>query len=542
MTGVQRGLSACLALALLVVHAADTPARGAQSDLAAELQRLSAGRADLMALYAPGHYRPMWLGADLRPTGQSRDALRLLQHASDDGLAPSDYATADLQARALAIAADGPSGNVGLAEFDAALSRAALRYMTDLSVGRVDSSRAGFEPAASSSDRLDMPALLRDALARGQLVVVARSPVPRAAQYRALATELSRHRTLAAHPWPPLMPVERSVHPNEPYAGTSEVWRRLVLLGDAPADLAAPSDSNYAGSIVEAVRRFQRRHGLDPDGVIGRLTLAALAVTPAQRARQIELAMERQRWLPRDPAGRLIVVNIPMFRLLAWDTQPSSGAARFTTDVIVGRAAKTETPEFSARLVEVIFRPAWNVPLSIVRKEIIPALRRDPAYLQRHDMELVTGYGNAERTVSPTPDVFALLRSGGVRIRQRPGPANSLGLVRLSLPNPHDVYIHATPAQALFALSRRDLSHGCVRAKDPVGLAEWVLAAEEGWDRARVEGAMHADVSSRVPLRESILVVFVYSTAEVELDTGSMIFAEDVYGRDAQLDAALRSR
>ncbi|MEQ1729592.1 MAG: L,D-transpeptidase family protein, partial [Vicinamibacterales bacterium] len=193
-------------------------------------------------------------------------------------------------------------------------------------------------------------------------------------------------------------------------------------------------------------------------------------------------------------------------------------------------------------LAEIIYRPFWNVPTSILGEEILPRLAIDPGYLQREQMELVAGQGDQSPVVAPTPENLARLRTGSVRLRQRPGPANSLGLIKFSFPNENDVYMHGTPAQALFALSRRDFSHGCVRVEDPIGLAEWVLREQSGWDRERIASAMQADVSSRVAIRVPVRVMLLYSTAAVLLDSGDVAFADDIYGHDGRLDQALRGR
>jgi murein L,D-transpeptidase YcbB/YkuD len=229
--------------------------------------------------------------------------------------------------------------------------------------------------------------------------------------------------------------------------------------------------------------------------------------------------MERLRWLPDRDSDRLIGVNIPMFRL--WAIQGDSPA--FTSEVIVGRAVRTRTPVFVDALERIIFRPFWNVPPSIVRNEIGPAMRRDPDYLRKHNMEIV-GEGS------------------GLRIRQRPGPSNSLGLIKFEFPNGDNVYMHGTPAQQLFGRPRRDFSHGCIRVADPVALATWVLSTEEGWTRDRIVAAMNGKDTSSVTLARPIRVVLFYVTALLLPEDGTIHFAEDIYHHDIALDRALRQR
>lgn len=238
--------------------------------------------------------------------------------------------------------------------------------------------------------------------------------------------------------------------------------------------------------------------------------------------RQIELAMERLRWLPDLNGSRLLVVNIPMFGLWTFEEDRAGGTPSIEMNVIVGRATTTRTPVFEADLRSIVFRPSWNVPDSIVRNEILPALRRDPRYLEKHDMELTRS-------------------AGRVSVRQRPGPGNALGLVKFVFPNPHNVYMHATPAPALFGEERRDFSHGCVRVEDPVALAVWALAGEGGWTREQVVTAMDATTTQTVVLRRPVRVVLFYTTAVYTTDTGAVRFADDIYGYDARLETALKA-
>jgi len=301
-----------------------------------------------------------------------------------------------------------------------------------------------------------------------------------------------------------------------------------------------PSEaSTYNGAVVEAVQRFQRRHGLLPDGVLGKETQAALRVPLSWRVRQIELALERLRWLPHVGDARLLAVNIPMFHLWGWDQIPENGAPSFGTGVIVGRALNTQTPVFVEEMRYIIFRPYWNIPPSILRHETLPAIERDPNYLQRQDMEIVSGPGDNARPVALTAESIAQLRRGTLRVRQRPGPKNSLGLVKFVFPNDENVYMHGTPAPQLFSRARRDFSHGCVRVEDPVALAEWVLKGEPAWTRDRILAAMNGDRSQRVDLTRPIQVILFYVTAVVMPEDGTIRFAEDIYGHDIGLDRAL---
>jgi L,D-transpeptidase YcbB len=259
------------------------------------------------------------------------------------------------------------------------------------------------------------------------------------------------------------------------------------------------------------VKRFQIRHGLDPDGVIGKSTAAAL---------QVPLS----------------------WRVWAWDLLPPNGAPLVGMNAIVGRALRTPTPVLIGEIDEVIFRPFWNVPRSILLGEVLPKIERDPDYLRREDMEIVRSVdGDGSPRLGVTSATLAGLRSGALRVRQRPGPKNALGLIKFEFPNKEGVYLHGTPAQALFAKSRRDFSHGCVRVADPVALAEWVLRDRAEWTRDQILAATAGPQTLRVKVPRPITVIFFYMTAAVMPD-GTMRFAADIYRHDARLDRALAMR
>jgi murein L,D-transpeptidase YcbB/YkuD len=292
---------------------------------------------------------------------------------------------------------------------------------------------------------------------------------------------------------------------------------------------------------VEGIKKFQIRHGLTADGVLGKATAAALNVPLGDRVRQIEFALERLRWLPHLGAGRFIGVNVPMFRLWAWDDLQMSREPSLTMNVIVGKAPSTRTPVLASEIEQVVARPYWNVPVSIARGELIPAWRRDHGYFDRHALELVAGAGDAAPVVPATETSVAELEQGRLRLRQRPGPNNSLGLLKFIFPNEESVYLHGTPATELFNRSRRDFSHGCVRVEDPLALAEWLLDGQAGWTRDRIVEATGRSRPSAIRLAKPVQVILFYITAAVFPEDGAIHFADDIYGHDVILDRALRA-
>jgi L,D-transpeptidase YcbB len=496
-------------------------------------------RSELQALYESAD-APLWLEAAGRPTRNMQDAVMVLSEAASEGLDPADYYQ-DLIAHLSPRPDTGSSTAQDPKRLDVVLSTAMLRYLRDVHVGRVDPRTIGFRLDAPR-DQHDFAALLRAAISERQVMKLADDLRPPLAQYRLLRMMLLRYRSLGANASVLARPaVAPSIHPGDSYADVGVLQQELIVLDDLPADTPAPqANARYDGPVVDGVKHFQIRHGLEPDGVVGKSTIAALRVPLAWRVRQIELALERLRWLPDLGDERLIVMNIPMFRLWAWDVIPPSGTPLFGMDVIVGRALSTQTPVFSEEMREVIFRPYWNVPRSILRHEVLPAIERDPGYLAREDMEIVRGESdNKAAHVELSAEALKALRRGTLRVRQRPGPKNALGLIKFVFPNEDDVYMHGTPAQALFGRSRRDFSHGCVRVADPVALAEWVLQDQSAWTRDRILAATMDTETIHVKLPRPIQVILFYTTTAVMPEDGTIRFADDIYRHDATLDRAL---
>jgi murein L,D-transpeptidase YcbB/YkuD len=208
-------------------------------------------------------------------------------------------------------------------------------------------------------------------------------------------------------------------------------------------------------------------------------------------------------------------------------------------DAIVGRAMRTQTPVFAAEMGEVVFRPSWNVPRSILLHEVLPMLARGGLPPGYEDFDVVQGAGDGPPVVAPVPQLVAGLRRGDFRLRQRPGPQNALGLIKFVFPNEDEVYMHGTPAPGLFAQNRRDFSHGCVRVADPIALAQWVLQDRPEWNRDRVVAATTSTETVRVKLPRPIQVLLFYTTATVMPEDGTIHFADDIYRHDARLGQAL---
>jgi murein L,D-transpeptidase YcbB/YkuD len=484
---------------------------------------------------------PLWFDGG-RPSPHAQQALMMLANARSHGLDPADYEALPLT-RAFDDASRGALDAEALDALDRRLTRAMGRYLAHLHHGRVAPDRLPNGYAAGTRAGFDAGATLREALAAGRLADAERATAPRFAQYERLREALAHHRALVDHPaWaaplPPLPPGwddgAPKLEPGQVYAGAAALRARLVALGDLPRAVAA-GGAVYDEALAAGVRAFQRRHGLAVDGVVGKATLVQLEVTPAARARQIELMLERLRWTPLLRAPRMVVINVPEFVLRAYEVDGERISVRATMKVIVGKALDTRTPLFVGQMRAIEFQPYWNVPPSIARKELVPRLRRDPAYWDREGFEFVVG-GQIETGLSAA--LLDEAAAGRARIRQRPGPRNALGDIKFVFPNDDNIYLHHTPSVGLFARDRRDFSHGCIRVEQPVALAEFVLQGTGGWDEMRVRQAMRDGDPKAVRLAEPLPVLIAYGTALVK--EGRVHFYEDIYGYDRALDAALR--
>ena len=505
-----------------------------------------AGKKILASIYPEAATTALWLDANLRPTKSAEEALAIFTDAEAEGLEPADYRAAELVVLKTNLEAGSPPSHADAAAFDASISLSFIRYLRHFHRGRVDPKDIGFL-FTLPADEHDYATMVRDAAHKGRVKETVAAITPPLVQYKALRSMLPKYRALAlteGTTFPRLGPAPRkSIKPGESASGLDALRTRLIALGDmkdTAAPLAVPPV--YEGDIVEGVKQFQTRHGYEADGVLGKATWAAMSVPISWRVHQIELAMERMRWLPHLGERPFVAVNVPMFRLWGWDTVPESGAPNFEMGVIVGKSLNTRTPVFMEEMEYVIFQPYWNVPKSILQKEILPILRRNLGYLDSQDMEMVDGQGDDAKVMAASQENVDLLAQGKLRLRQRPGAKNSLGQVKFMFPNDENVYLHSTPAQSLFGRARRDFSHGCVRVEDPVKLAEWALKDQPEWTREKIVAAMNGKPSFRVNLTRPIRVVMYYVTATVIPPDNTLHFAEDIYKQDPQLDKALHAR
>jgi len=483
------------------------------------------------AFYERREYKAAWIRND-RPRPQMDGLVRALKAADHEGLDPELYSASLLEVRRreasrfLSRKAFKPDE---AGPFDVWLTWLYMKYASDLADGISD--LAHVDPAwRIQPEKFDPLDHLEQALTHDRVAESLLELTPRAPQYVALRDALADYRTrAAAGGWPPLRK-NLTLKPGQEGPDVAALVRRLAASGDYSGDVSQPGSMKFDASLMAAVQKFQRRHGLQDNGVVSAAVVRAMNVPIDARIRQIRLNLERWRWLPRDLGARHIIVNIPAYRLEVWE----NGSVQLAMRVVVGKK-DTPTPIFNDTMTHLVFSPYWNVPPDIAKNETLPAILTDIAFLDRNNMEIVDESGDPvdPRTIDPTePEKY--------RFRQRPGRENSLGLVKFMFPNQYHVYLHDTPAESLFTRATRSFSHGCVRLDQPVALAEYVLRDQPEWTPERIRAAMHAGEERLVKLRGPVPVYLGYWTAAVTPE--GVQFLDDVYGIDSRQSAQVAER
>jgi murein L,D-transpeptidase YcbB/YkuD len=348
--------------------------------------------------------------------------------------------------------------------------------------------------------KIDLVALLDSAIAKKGKNVSA--PVNR--QYGLLREFVVKYHAIEKNGgWPVIRTDKKIYKPGDSSKAVSEIKSRLFLTEDLPAN---DTTAVFTPELTEAVKAFQRRYGLKADGIINSSVITQMNRPVTECIRQLLINMERIRWVPAQPTSDYLLVNIPEFRLHVYE----KGNYQWSMNIVVGSTAHN-TVIFTGTLKYIVFSPYWNVPASILKKEILPAIKRNKNYLATHDMEW---YGKG--------------------VRQKPGRNNSLGLVKFLFPNAYNIYLHDTPSKSLFAEDRRAFSHGCIRLSEPAKLARFLLRSEDSWDSVKITKAMNAGKEHNVPVKETVPVYIGYFTAWVDRE-GKLNFRDDIYGHDRKM-------
>lgn len=511
----------------------------------------------LTRFYEGRSYQPAWTTA-AGPLPLADEFLTTVQEeAGREGLRASDYHLAKIRA----VLADIRLGQASqktvapalLADLDFLLTDAFFTYGADVSLGQVNLETLD-EKWFAKNEELDLVPLLHTAVSSTRVTDTMRSLPPKQKEYTRLREALARYRDIAAHGGWPTVPAGPALALDASGERVAKLRARLSASGDLRSRSGDNTDNLFDASgkrsqepattalfdqeLEQAVQKFQRRHGLQANGVVGNETLAALNVSAETRARQIVMNMTRWRSLPPDLGRRYVAVNVPNFTLeVIENDQPV-----MDMKVVVGKMVEENaTPTFSAKMTYVVLNPYWYVPKTIAEKELWPLHQRNPSYFGRNNFDvrrIPIGYKQVPDP-NATDGSKKSVRVYDYVIRQGPGPKNALGRVKFMFPNPHSVYLHDTPSKSLFSRTVRAYSHGCIRVEKPVDLAEYLLRDSSKWSKKAIEATMRRSKEQTVYLSEPLPVYIQYWTAWMD-DAGELQFRNDIYRYD-RLGPALRS-
>ena len=466
-------------------------------------------------VYTLRQFQPVLSSADV--------VLQTLQDAQADGLNPEDFDVQGLQtARDSLKTSPDPAKE---SELDLHLTYSLVRYVSQLCFGRIDPRMISPDWPETGRD-CNVEQIVFDALRQNTVASLSEQLSPKIPAYQGLKTTLQRYREIAAQGgWQTLQ-----ADTSKKRGGRGAQPDALLLAGnlERTGDLkaAAGNQAPSRTALNEGLARFQARHGLEPRKVLDAGTLAAMNVPIAQRIEQIEINMDRMRWIAHRLEPRYILVNVPGFQLSVHDGDQTP----LQMKAIVG-SKENPTPILDDEIEYIVFSPYWNIPISIAVKEFLPKIKKDRNYLRSQDLEVVRMSGGKAEVIDASKVDWDKVEDAEYQLRQRPGTKNALGLVKFMFPNSYNVYLHDTPSDNLFDRLTRSLSHGCVRVERPADLAAYVLQDQPQWTSERIQEAMQAGKEQNVRLKTRLPIHLVYWTAWADAE-GNVQFREDVYGFD----------
>jgi murein L,D-transpeptidase YcbB/YkuD len=494
----------------------------------------------LPKFYARRDYSLAW-SSEETPLPQAGALIKFIREVDKEALNPRDYHLDILEHLQSEIAkakakAEKPVSSLRV-DFDVLMTDAFLLCGSHIVSGRVDPEKI-HEDWFARRRYEDLASVLQVALDTNSVGETLSSLIPKHPGYERLKKALLDYRRMAAgEPWP-VLPGGETLRKDEPSKGIITLRKRLVMTGDLAASQNTGSDL-FDDALEEAVRKFQARHGIESDGTVGRATRRMLNTPIEKRIHQIELNLERWRWLPAELGQKHIRVNIAGFGLDVVENDKVILAMK----VVVGKNYK-RTPVFSGKMTYLEINPYWNVPASIATEELLPKIQQDVGYLKKEQMKVLRNTDKKRNEfVNPGEVNWHELSEDNFpyRLRQEPGPKNPLGRIKFMFPNKYGVYLHDTSEPALFKRTRREFSHGCIRIEKPFEFAEYVLRNDPDWTRENIEAAVALQKNRVVMLPEPIAVHILYWTAWVDED-GTVQFRDDIYDRDLDLTAALQNR
>ncbi len=497
------------------------------------------GISSIPRFYDQREYKPAWVVDDAN-LKLADELVSKIRTAPEEGLDPENYhltAITELLGKVRKGTLIHPSNPAMAADLDLLLTDAFLLYASHLISGRVDPENL-YAEWESTSPESDLAKLLDQALASRKISSSLDPLGPQHQTYQKLKLALIKYRALVKNGGWKSVPEGPSLRIHDRDPRVEALRTRLAASGDM-ADLNGGIGFEFDVDLLEGVKKFQDRHGLEKDGIVGKRTIAAMNVSAEHRLRQIELNLERWRWIPRDLGKRYILVNIAAFKLYVVEGLETVMEMR----VVVGKPFR-QTPVFSRDIQYLVLNPYWNVPFTIAVKDLLPEICRNINSLYKKDISVFDSWREDAVELDPRTIPWCRLNQKNFRykLRQNPGPKNSLGRIKFMLPNPYSVYLHDTPQKDLFERASRNFSSGCIRLERPYDLAFYLLQNEEGqWTRENFFSYLDAGKRKVILLKNRVPVHLLYWTAWADPD-GTVHFQEDIYDRDKALDLALKTR
>jgi len=494
-------------------------------------------------IYSPVLMESFYKGRDYQPAWsqdghliQAEALIMAVEEAYGDGLTPDYYHLSLIRSFVYKVKKEASPDPARLANLDILLTDAFLTLGCHLSAGCVNPVTLEAEWFAKRGS-VDVSSVLEQALRKRQIREELMRLRPMQGSYENLRKVLARYRELSLHGEWPLVSGGSLLREGSTSGRVAELRKRLSISGDLVAD--APKEGDFFDErLKQSLMNFQKRHGQIADGILGSATVSALNVPLTQRIRQIELNMERLRWILGNVEQRSIVVNVANFQLDVIE----DGKSVLSMKVVVGKPF-WRTPVFTAKMTYVVINPPWNVPDKIARQEILKKIKNNPQYLAEQDIKVLRGWGPQEEEIDPKTIDWSEItpKTLTYHFRQEPGPLNPLGRLKFMFPNTFDVYLHDTPSKRLFSENVRAFSHGCTRIERPIELGEYVLRNNPDWTREKLLTAIEEGTEKKVTIAHPLNVHFLYLTAWVD-EGGMLQFRNDIYGRDKSLDDALRKK
>ncbi len=494
----------------------------------------------LSKFYQKRDFNPLWT-LDNGLTSQADQLFSAIEQAELDGLISEDYHLHQLKPLISdykqALQQKQPFDLEKQADLDLLLTDAFLLFSSHLLSGRVipnavDSTWLFCNPVS------DITLILNSNAYSSRIESFFDGLRPAHAAYYRLRNALQIYLDIQKKGGWPSIPSGPSLRFGDIHDRVDKIRKRLIITKDIDPPARNIKPAEFDDSLMKGIQRFQKRHGIEPDGVAGAVTVAAMNVPVEDRIRQIELNMERWRWIPRDLGSRYILVNIADYSLAVVENQTTVLDMR----VVVGKAYR-RTPVFSEKMKFLVLNPFWNIPIKIAVEDKLPIIQKNPLYLTQHHIKVFENWSGDAPEINPViidwyrvnPNYFPY------RLRQDPGPSNALGRIKFMFPNKFAVYLHDTPQRGLFKRASRDFSSGCIRIEKPVELAKYLLQNDPQWPDQKIMGTIESGVTTVVRIKDPIPVHLLYWTAWVT-EKGTIHFGNDIYDRDPPLSRALKAK